>query len=543
MVNICFGFYKRRNDRRREHRRRAARESSGRAGVPAGSIGRLGWTAMIQLNSVSKTVGRLTRRKRVISSASGVFHTRRDYVVIAAPKAGKSTLLRLLCGLTTPTKGRIVRRGKVSLPLGAGHEFSHAYSLRELATLYARRYGADPGEVAKFAFRLSDLEKQSHLKADDLPGALRRQFYFALGYAIPADIYLIDEAYSFGDEEFRARCAEALAARRKTAGTILATSKTELARSHGGGGVLLSEGALTFYEDVEEAISSLDEARLKTLFGTTAYSDALAALGRHEEVMPYLWALIEDNPENSELYANLAEAAIEQEQTEIARLAAEMALHQNPNLFQLHLLLGKLAEKAGDSQGVIENLSRFIEKNPRDTRALSTLAQTYEKAGAFMEAAKTWRLLAANGNSLAPRLAVRASMRAGDWRGALRDVEQSMAHVDDHSLIETKATILLEMGDYDEFARLLKKNIDKDLDFDIKLIAKNIAKLDATTVLEVLESVSDEKLGRVSDTRSLQYVAGFLNRHALLSRRDRNTALGARIERQLARFRQNSSLA
>lgn len=486
---------------------------------------------MIVLKSVSKSFGWLTRRKQVLSSVNGVFRSDRDYVIIGEPKSGKTSLLRLLCGLQSPTRGKIERRGRISLPIGAGNEFARKHTLRELTTLFARRFGADPREVGRYTFETTGLERFANYPAVELPGDQRRRFYFALGYAVPADIYLLDESLACGDHEFREICAKSLAARRKTSGTIFATSDIERAESYGANaGAVLHQGSLTFYESAEAAIEAFRESRLSELHGTLEYVDELIALGRREEVVPYLRGLLAQDPHNATAYSTLAQVAFDLDDLPLARQAAESAVNLSSEAGDLHYMIGSIAEKQGDTAGAISNLTRFVESQPTNSKALSALARLYEKQGSFREAAIVWRAMAKVGNSLALRFAMRASMKMGDWALALADVDGLLEQSPDPKFFESKANILFEMGDQERLIALVRSLIRDEEDTALSILRRARGRVDDEALLKMLGYFPETRLERLSASPLFPPILIYLQRQAKIARRNKNVSLLGRLE-------------
>lgn len=110
--------------------------------------------------------------------------------------AGKSTTIRMLCGLLKPTSGTAlvggidVGRDPERVKASIGY-MSQKFSLYELLTvdqnirLYAELYGVDPRRFAerrRFAIEMAGLEGREGMLPRDLPGGFRQRL--ALGCAI-----------------------------------------------------------------------------------------------------------------------------------------------------------------------------------------------------------------------------------------------------------------------------------------------------------------------------------------------------------------------
>ena len=97
---------------------------------------------MISFDRVSKSYVTPTGRRVVLDDVSIVFAPGRNLGILGVNGTGKSTLLRLIAGSEMPDKGRIIRYGRVSFPLGFSGTFHGALSGRENVAFIARVYGA-----------------------------------------------------------------------------------------------------------------------------------------------------------------------------------------------------------------------------------------------------------------------------------------------------------------------------------------------------------------------------------------------------------------
>ncbi len=74
--------------------------------------------------------------------------------------------------------------------------------------------------------------------------------------AIEFDVYLIDEITAVGDARFQARCAQAFAARRKSAGLIVVSHSMATIKEYCDCGGVLVEGQLITFDSADKAIET-----------------------------------------------------------------------------------------------------------------------------------------------------------------------------------------------------------------------------------------------------------------------------------------------
>ena len=184
----------------------------------------------------------------------------RRMAVLGGPQSGKSTLIQLLAGVVTPSSGRIDRYARLSFPAGYLRGFRQPQSVRQNVTFAARIYNADPEEVCNFVREVTGLGDLMSSRLRDLPPQTRIRLSYALAYALPFDTYLFDNGISSGSEpEFRARCEAMYRARSETSGTIVATHRSRLAAQHCDCAVIIREGGLFYYDDIQDAVAFFDQ--------------------------------------------------------------------------------------------------------------------------------------------------------------------------------------------------------------------------------------------------------------------------------------------
>jgi len=83
---------------------------------------------------------------------------------------------------------------------------------------------------------------------------MRSRLAFACCIAIDFDVYLIDEATSVGDPKFKKKAKAALLEKSKEASVIMVSHDMNEIRQFCDSVVILDEGKLSFYADIEQGI-------------------------------------------------------------------------------------------------------------------------------------------------------------------------------------------------------------------------------------------------------------------------------------------------
>jgi len=148
--------------------------------------------------------------------------------IIGANGAGKSTLLKILTGITPPTTGEAILRGKVASLLEVGTGFHPELTGRENILLNGAILGMPQKEIIKKFDKIVEFSGVS--KFLDTPVKYYSSgMYVRLAFSVAAhmepDILLVDEVLAVGDAEFQKKCLGKMDEVTKTAGrTILFVS-------------------------------------------------------------------------------------------------------------------------------------------------------------------------------------------------------------------------------------------------------------------------------------------------------------------------------
>ena len=133
--------------------------------------------------------------------------------IIGRNGSGKSTLLQLICGILKPTVGAVQTHGRISALLELGAGFNPEFTGRENVYFQGALMGFTNADMDA---RFDDIEAFAEIgEFIDQPvrtyssGMFVRLAFAAMIHA-DADILVIDEALSVGDEAFQRKCFDKL---------------------------------------------------------------------------------------------------------------------------------------------------------------------------------------------------------------------------------------------------------------------------------------------------------------------------------------------
>jgi ABC-type polysaccharide/polyol phosphate transport system ATPase subunit len=149
------------------------------------------------------------------------------FSIIGANGSGKSSLLRLLAGLSRPTEGRVETLGRVSTLLELGSGFHPQVSGRENAILNGLLIGMTRAEIEALLPRIVEFAGLQQF-IDQPMRTYSSGMYVRLGFAIAAfmepEILLVDEVLAVGDARFQEKCYHHIAGLQERGVTIIMVS-------------------------------------------------------------------------------------------------------------------------------------------------------------------------------------------------------------------------------------------------------------------------------------------------------------------------------
>ena len=146
------------------------------------------------------------------------------YGIIGRNGSGKSTMLKLVAGITKPTEGSVRVEGRISALIELGAGFHPEISGRENVFINGIMLGLSKREITK---RFDEIVEFAEVK-DFIDAPVKTYssgMYMRLGFAVAInvdpDVLLIDEVLAVGDEAFTHKCLDKFAEFRRRGKTIL----------------------------------------------------------------------------------------------------------------------------------------------------------------------------------------------------------------------------------------------------------------------------------------------------------------------------------
>ena len=186
--------------------------------------------------------------------------------IIGHNGSGKSTTLKMLSRITTPTEGRITMQGRIASLLEVGTGFHPELTGRENIYLNGSILGMARAEIrAKFdeIVSFSGVEKFLDTPVKRYSSGMYVRLAFAVAAHLNPEIMVVDEVLSVGDAEFQKKCIGKMQDISSDSGrTILFVSHNMGAiQSLCNKGIVLDHGKVIYYGEIAEAVKRYIESR------------------------------------------------------------------------------------------------------------------------------------------------------------------------------------------------------------------------------------------------------------------------------------------
>jgi ABC-2 type transport system ATP-binding protein len=202
--------------------------------------------ALIEVDAVSKafripTVRRDTIREHLFSIAeprqferlqvldSVSFQVKRGEAlgIMGRNGTGKSTLLRIICGIYAPDRGRVSVGAEITpiLELGIGWNpeldaIDNVYVAGALMGLSLAEIRNALDDIIAFA----ELERFATLKVKHYSSGMASRLAYAVAFNAVRDVLVLDEIFAVGDAGFKARCEQRFVELRERGHTMILVS-------------------------------------------------------------------------------------------------------------------------------------------------------------------------------------------------------------------------------------------------------------------------------------------------------------------------------
>ncbi len=179
--------------------------------------------------------------------------------------AGKSTILKIITGVSFQNEGEVEIKGRVSALLELATGFEDTFTGRENIYLKGDLLGIPKDEIKKLEKQIvefAELEEYIDQPIRTYSSGMRARLGFAIYINIEPEILIVDEVLSVGDKQFEKKCLQKVneVIEKHDVTLLFVTHSTETAKKFCKRGIILNEGKLVFDGDIKEAVEKYESS-------------------------------------------------------------------------------------------------------------------------------------------------------------------------------------------------------------------------------------------------------------------------------------------
>ncbi len=146
------------------------------------------------------------------------------FAIIGRNGSGKSSLLKVLAGITKPTSGEVEVKGRISALIELGAGFHPEITGRENVFINGIMLGLSKREITERFSEIvafAELEEFIDAPVKTYSSGMYMRLGFAVAIHVNPDVLIIDEVLAVGDQEFVHKCLDKISEFRRRGKTIL----------------------------------------------------------------------------------------------------------------------------------------------------------------------------------------------------------------------------------------------------------------------------------------------------------------------------------
>lgn len=209
---------------------------------------------MIEFQDISKGFWVRGEYQPVIRNLNLILPSGRSLALLGRNGAGKSTLLSIVAGTMRPDTGQVVSDGSISFTVGYAGSFHGGMTGAQNTRFVARLYGVDSDELTDFVEDFAEIGEHFRMPVRTYSSGMKSRLAFGISMGIKFDTYLIDEATATGDAKFKRKSREVFRARMAESSAVMVSHSMNEIRNFCDAGLILHDGEIEVYADVEDAI-------------------------------------------------------------------------------------------------------------------------------------------------------------------------------------------------------------------------------------------------------------------------------------------------
>lgn len=208
------------------------------------------------------------KEKKAVDNVSFSIEKGESVALLGKNGAGKSTILKMITGVTFPTSGTIEVNGRVSALLELTSGFDPEFTGRENIYLKGQLLGISNQEIKELEQGIIDfaeIEEYIDQPVRTYSSGMKARLGFSINVNIRPEILIVDEALSVGDEEFKNKCTKKVneIINKESVTLLFVTHSTSMAKEFCKRGIVMEKGKLKFDGSIDDAINRYEKTLKK----------------------------------------------------------------------------------------------------------------------------------------------------------------------------------------------------------------------------------------------------------------------------------------
>jgi len=219
-------------------------------------------------------------KQTVLNNVSFEVKNGEFFGIVGRNGSGKSTMLKMLAGIYTPTRGSLAVNGRLTPFIELGVGFNPELTGRENVFLNGALLGFNRKEMLAMyddIVKFAELERFMDQKLKNYSSGMQVRLAFSIAIKVESDILLLDEVLAVGDAAFQKKCFDFFRQLKKEKRTVIFISHDMNAvREYCDKAVLIEAGKVILSGSPEDVAQQYTKILMSHKDGTTGAGDGAA---------------------------------------------------------------------------------------------------------------------------------------------------------------------------------------------------------------------------------------------------------------------------
>lgn len=209
------------------------------------------------------------KEKRAVNNVSFKVEKQESVAIFGKNGAGKSTILKMITGVSYPTEGQIMVDGRVSALLELTSGFDPEFTGRENIFLKGQLSGLPDAEIKALEptiIEFAEIGEYIDQPVRTYSSGMKARLGFAINVNVKPDILIVDEALSVGDIAFKSKCIEKIndVIENENVTLLFVTHSTNTAAEFCKRGIVMKNGKIIYDGVIEDSIRAYKRSVRRT---------------------------------------------------------------------------------------------------------------------------------------------------------------------------------------------------------------------------------------------------------------------------------------